>query len=113
MFSYTLYPSFAATPSPGPVNIGEKFGFGNIGSLGEGTSRLALPIFELTAVAVIIYFLIGAFFYIKAGGNKEEVERARNMINHAIIGFIILMLAFLIIQFLISSLFGYSGFSLF
>lgn len=101
------------SPTPGPVNIGERFGFGNIGSLGEGTSRLALPVFELTAAAVIIYFLIGAFFYLKAGGNKEELDRAKNMINHAIVGFLLLMLAFLMLQFLVSSLFGFSGFSLF
>ena len=99
-------------PSPG-VNIGEKFGFGNIGSLGEGTSRLVMPVFEITAVAVIIYFLMGAFFYLKAGGNKEELERAKNMINHAIVGFIILIFAFFIIQFLLSTLFGIPGLTLF
>lgn len=91
------------SPTPGPFNIGEKFGFGNIGSLGEGTSRLVLPVFEVTAAVVVIYFLMGAFFYLKAGGNKEEIERARNMINHAILGFLILMLAFFALDFLLQS----------
>ncbi|MEK7616567.1 MAG: hypothetical protein AAB414_00740 [Patescibacteria group bacterium] len=99
---YTLYPSHAQSPVP----IGEKFGFGDIRSLGEATSKLVVPAFEVTTAIVIIYFLIGAFFYLKAGGNKEEIERARNMINHAIIGFLILIFAFLIIQFLLSKLFG-------
>ena len=110
---YTLYPAYAICHTAGAkVNIGDCFGFGEIRSLGEATSRLVMPGFEVTAAIVIIYFLIGAFFYLKAGGNKEEVERARNMINHAIVGFIILIFAFLIIQFLLSSLFGITGFEL-
>lgn len=87
------------------VDISKFFGFGDIQSLGEGTSRLVLPAFEISAVAVILYFLIGAFKYLAAEGNKEKLEAARQMIYHAIIGFIILMLAFLILQFLLSSLF--------
>lgn len=87
------------------VDIGKNFGFGNIGSLGEGTTRLVGPIFQFAAVLVILYFLLGAFKYLRAGGNKEETESGRQMINHAVIGFIILMFAFLILQFLLSSLF--------
>lgn len=91
------------------VDIGEKFGFGNITSLGEATSRLVTPAFSITAAVVILYFLFGAFRYLRAGGNKEEIEGARQMITHAIIGFIILMFAFLVLQFLLSRLFGISG----
>lgn len=82
------------------VDIGEKFGFGDIKSLGEGTQRLVGPFFSLAASLVVIYFLLGAFKYLKSGGNKEEIEGARQMITHAIVGFIILMFAFLILQFI-------------
>lgn len=100
------------SPSPG-VNIGEKFGFGDITSLGDATSKLVMPIFSIAAAAVVIYFLWGAFKFLTSGGNKEEVAGARQMIIHAIIGFIILMFAFLILQFLMSSLFGITNFQLF
>ncbi|MDO8573174.1 MAG: hypothetical protein Q7R77_00290 [Candidatus Daviesbacteria bacterium] len=89
--------------------IGEKFGFGDITSLGQGVSQLVVPVFSLAAAAVVIYFLWGAFNYLKSGGNKEEVANARNMITHAIIGFIILIFAFFVLQFLLSSLFGITG----
>lgn len=82
------------------------FGFGNITSLGGATSKIVPTIFDVAGFLVIFYFLLGAFKYLKAGGNKEEVEGGRQMINHAVIGFIILMFAFLILQFLLSSLFG-------
>lgn len=74
--------------------------------MGQGTSFLVPTIFSAAAFLVILYFLLGAFKYLKAGGNKEEVEGGRQMIEHAIVGFIILMFAFLVIQFLLSSLFG-------
>lgn len=97
---------------PSPIPIGEKFGFGNITSLGEATSKLVTPVFSVTAVMVILYFLFGAFRYMRAGGNKEEMEGARQMITHAIIGFFILMSTFLVLQFLLSSLFGITGFQI-
>lgn len=88
------------------VDIGSIFGFGDIKTLGEATSKLVGPAFAITAVMVILYFLFGAFKYIKAGGNKEEMAGARQMISHAIIGFIILMFAFLVLQYLLSALFN-------
>lgn len=82
------------------VDIGKEFGFGYLQSLGEGLSRLIDPMFSVAAFLVILYFLLGAFKYLRAGGNKEEVEGARQMITHAIAGFIILMFAFFILQFI-------------
>ena len=110
-FTFYISPTYAASPTPG-VDISQHFGFGSIGSLGEGTSKLVEPAFQLTAAAVVIYFLLGAFKYLRAGGNKEELEGARQMIIHAIIGFIILMFAFLILQFLLSRLFEITSFQI-
>lgn len=89
------------------VKIGDIFGFRGptYSSLGQATSQLVTPVFSIATSIVIIYFLLGAFKYLRAGENKEEVAGARQMITHAIIGFIILMFAFFVLQFLISSLF--------
>ncbi len=101
------HPAYAAcTPGPSGINIGECFGYGNIPSFGEATSKLIGPMFSLMTAIVVLYFLWGALNYLKSGGNKEEVAAARGTITHAIIGFIILILAFLILQFLLSSLFN-------
>lgn len=82
------------------VDIGKEFGYGWITSLGEGTNKLVIPLFSVASFLVILYFLLGAFKFLKAGGNKEEVEGARQMITHAIVGFIILMFAFFILQYI-------------
>lgn len=68
--------------------------------MGQATSLLVPPVFSIAAFLVILYFLLGAFKYFKAGGNKEDIEAAKQMIIHSIIGFLLLMLAFLVIQFI-------------
>ena len=88
------------------VKIGDKFGFGDILSLGEGTSKLVMPVFSIATTLVVIYFLLGAFKYLTSGGDKEAVAGARQMITHSMVGFIILIFAFFIVQFLLSSLLG-------
>ena len=95
------------------VNIGDKFGFGDIKSVGEGASKGILPLFSLLAAIVVIYFVWGSLKFILSRGNKEEVAEARGMITHAIVGFILLMFVFLILQFLLSSLFGITDSRLF
>lgn len=92
------------------VDIGTNFGFGNIASLGEGTTRLVIPFFQAASILVIAYFLVGAFRYLKAESNKEEIEGARQMIIHAIVGFLILMFAFLMLQFILARLFNVTNF---
>lgn len=110
LFSFYFFLFTFSTPAYAEVKIGEEFGFKDIKSLGEGTSRLVVPFFSVAAVIVVIYFMVGAYKYLTSGGNKEEVEGARNMITHAIIGFILLMFAFLVLQFLLWSLFEIKDF---
>lgn len=81
--------------------------------MGQTTSQLMTPFFSIASVLVILYFLTGAFKYLKAGANKEEVAGGKQMITHAIIGFLLLMLAFLVLQFMLSSLFGITNLRIF
>lgn len=97
------------------VPINDYFGFGGpqgITSLGQATSKLVMPIFSMATFLVILYFLLGAFKYLRAGGNKEEAAEARQMISHAIVGFMILMFAFLILQFVLDRLFNIEDFKI-
>lgn len=88
------------------VNIGDEYGFGYIKSLGEGVGLLVNPTFSIAIAVVTIYFLIGAFKYLTSAGDKDAAAGARAMITHAIIGFVILIFAFLILQF-IPQFFGF------
>lgn len=81
-------------------DLREQYGFGNVGSLGEGVQRLVAPTFTIAATAVTIYFIIGSFRFLISGGDKESIAKSRSMITHSIIGFILLILLFLIMQFI-------------
>jgi len=96
----------------GGISIGKCFGFGEFTSLGEVVSKIVPAMFSVATAVVVLYFLVGAFKYIQSRGNKEEVAAAQNIIIHAAIGFIILMFAFLILQFLLSSLFEIDKFKI-
>lgn len=105
-----LKPVFAQQPTSLP--LASPFGFREITSLGGGTTNIVKHMFPLGAALVTIYFLVAAFKYLKAGANKEDVEGARQMITHSIIGFVILMFAFLILQYLLDTLFGIKDFKI-
>lgn len=94
-----------------PIDLGQNYGFGNINSLAEGFGRLIGPAFTIATIAVVFYLLIGAFKYLTSGGDKNAVGEAQKMIIHAIIGFILLMAMFLVLQF-IPEFFGLKGFKI-
>ncbi|MBI2600522.1 hypothetical protein HYW42_01100 [Candidatus Daviesbacteria bacterium] len=91
------------------VNIEDKFGFGNIKSLGEAISGLVNPAFSIAAALVVLYFVLAGFKYLTSAGNKEDLASAQKMALYATVGFVVLMAAFLIFQFLLSKLFGING----
>ncbi len=99
-------PAYAACVEPGKgVRISDCFGFGDVKSVGDATNRGIPALFALLAAIVVVYFVWGAFKFILSRGNKEAVAEARGMITHAIIGFILLIFVFVILQFLLNSLF--------
>lgn len=87
------------------VNLQQSYAFGNISSLGEALNYLVPYIFAIAGTAVVIYFVVGALRFIFSGGDKNAIASGQQMIIHAIIGFILLILVFLVILF-IPELFG-------
>ncbi|MDO8498582.1 MAG: hypothetical protein Q7S44_02245 [bacterium] len=95
----------------GSVNLKESYGFGNYNSMADILNPIITPAFAIAGVALVIYFVIGAVKFIASGGDKNAIEGGRNMIVHTIIGFLLLMMLFLIMQF-IPELFGLKGFKI-
>lgn len=96
--TYKLVPVSAQIISPVPLE--QAYGFGWINSLAEGTQLLINPAFALAATAVTVYFIIGGLRFLLSGGDKNAIDGARKMITHAIIGFVLLMLSFIVLQFI-------------
>lgn len=94
------------------VDLSGEYAFGGFKSFGEGLGFLVGPAFTLAGILLIIYFLWGALDLITSGGDKEKVASARSKITHVIIGFMLLIMMFLVLQF-IPKFFGLKGFELF
>jgi hypothetical protein len=88
------------------VDLGSQYGFGDLGGSGSTNAvgslfgRLVGPAFIIAGIAVLIYFLIGAFRYLVSGGDKNAVANARSMITQSMVGFILLILMFLILNYI-------------
>ena len=76
------------------------------GKFVEYTVYLWRAAITIGSLAVIVYFLLGAFTWITSGGDKGKVEEARNKITNAIIGLVLLVSSFVLLSFLSKILFG-------
>ena len=59
----------------------------------EALCNLAVFSFELAVAASVIAFLMGAFFYLTAGGSHTKVQRAKQTLTYAVLGVVVLVLS--------------------
>ncbi|MBI5467401.1 MAG: hypothetical protein HY975_04295 [Candidatus Kerfeldbacteria bacterium] len=79
-------------------SVGSQLGLGNadLKQTVLNIIRLLLGLMTLIAVALIIY---GGFVWLTAAGNEENVEKAKRIISAAVIGLIVILLAWAIVIF--------------
>ena len=89
------------------VNINEGFG----GTFGLGSADLESTVIAIVqwvlgflGLVAVIMILIGGFQWMTAGGNEEKVASAKKIISAAVIGLIIVLLAWAIVIFVVSQL---------
>lgn len=90
--------SYAQVTSFSIESVGGQIGLGNADLKTTILSiiRLALGLMTLIAVVLIIY---GGFVWLTAAGNEENVDKAKRIISAAVIGLIIILLAWAIVIF--------------
>ena len=59
---------------------------------------------SLTGIIFVILIIYGGFYWMQARGNTEDVQKAKKIIESAIIGIVIIALAFAITNFVIDRL---------
>jgi len=80
---------------------GIKLGGGDVRTTAARSINVALGFLGIIAVVIV---LIGGFKYMVSGGNEEKTSEAKNMIVAGIIGLAIILSAWAITTFVISSL---------
>ncbi|MFH1832786.1 MAG: hypothetical protein ABH816_01280 [Candidatus Levyibacteriota bacterium] len=107
IYSFSALPSFAQSP----IQIcptGSPFGplcalsFENFGTI---VGRIIILLLIIAVIVSVFFLIYGGIKWTTSGGDKTAVEGARNHIVAAIVGLIISLLAFFIINF-VGSFFG-------
>lgn len=94
-FTFALAPlAFAQFQTPGCGNTGLPCET-RASDLIIRIINIALGIAGLVAV---LFLVIGGFRYITSAGNEETAEQAKKIITNAIIGIVVIILAFVIIR---------------
>ena len=69
--------------------------------LQETVVRIVQWALGLLALVAVVMIIVGGFQWMTAGGNEEKVEKAKKLISAAVIGLIIVLLAWAIVIFVI------------
>lgn len=72
---------------------------GDLKNLVTGVSNVILAIIGVVA---ILFIIIGAFQYVASAGNPESIGKAKTTILYAVIGLIVAILAFAVVNFIIT-----------
>lgn len=85
--------NFAQTLDPNALNIPTISGDAGIAGI------LSIVYFVAGIVAVIVIIIAG-YTYTTSGGDAGGVKKAKNMILYSVIGLVVIMMAFVITQFI-------------
>ena len=66
-------------------------------TIGDIAMNVIKFILGITGVATILAIIIGGLRYITSGGNQDQMEGAKKTLTYAIIGFVIIILAYMIL----------------
>lgn len=70
------------------------------GTLGGFIGVLLPYVFGAAGILLLLYIVWGGFDYITSQGNPEEVEKAQKKITRAVLGFVIVVIAYWLVQLL-------------
>lgn len=63
-------------------------------TLGELISAIIPYVYVVAGLILFIFLIIGGFGYLTAGADPKKMEASRNKITHALIGLLIVFLAY-------------------
>jgi len=82
------------TTGPGAININEKLKIGDI------VSALLPYLFTISGIILLLYLIYGGFQYMLSRGDPKAMQAAQGKITTAIVGFVIVFIAYWLVQLL-------------
>jgi hypothetical protein len=93
--SYTL---LALTQQISPGDIGIPDAVKNPNSALNGILN---TVYAWAGILCVIIIIVGAYLYVTSNANAQRIKRAKDAIMYAAVGLIVVMMAFVITQFVI------------
>lgn len=83
-------------------SIGSQLGLGDVDIKTTAVHILNLVLGFLPLVALVM-IMLGGFTWLTSGGNEERVDRAKKTISAAVIGMVLVLLAWAVVSFFAKS----------
>lgn len=96
-------PAFAAEPEK--LTVAAPFGLDNL-TFGVVLTFLINAAFVIAAVLALVFLIWGGINWITSGGDADGVKSARDRIIAAIIGLIVVILSYFLLNFVLSDILG-------
>jgi hypothetical protein len=81
-----------------PVNVPDGFPHGGLGTLQTYLNNFLTLFMLIGMFLMVIYIVWAGIQWITSGGDKQKLATARGRLTWAVVGFIILMLSFFIVN---------------
>jgi TRAP-type C4-dicarboxylate transport system permease small subunit len=107
MFAFTALPAYADDPADGVSRAQSGMNSINSGNTTDltGTIKTILSsVFVVVGILAVIVIIIGGVNYTLSQGDPGKVKKAKDTILYGIIGLIVALLAFAIVQFVLDAL---------
>lgn len=88
----------AASNKIDPAKIGIKDPIKDTNSLITGVLN---PVYMWAGIICVAIIIIAGYYYVISAGNATHIKRAKDAIMGAVIGIIVIMMAFMVTQFVI------------
>lgn len=105
-FAVSAYQAYAQVTID--VGIGSTFGLGSADLKATVINIVNYVLGALGLIAVIV-ILYGGFLWLVSRGNAQQVEKAKRVLRSAVIGLVIVLLAWAIVQFVVGAISNSTG----
>lgn len=78
--------------------IENKAGVKDPGNIGNIVTSLLKYAFTFAGLALLVYFIYGGFQLFTSGGDQKKVSEGKAILTNALVGFVIVFVAFWIVQ---------------
>jgi len=107
---FVVAPVALAGTAPNPLDSLTTIGEEGYGQTGEGQAlpvtigKLINQALQVLGIIIVIMMVYGGFLWMTAGGNSDQVDKAKKIIINATIGLIITMAAYSISYFVVNAI---------